>query len=103
MKHSACEAYFAKCAETRPYVVVAQAGSYATVTMDTCCFDIGDLDDQACVEARALFVNIAKDRQFLCGRNYFEVKRVPVEHASTLTKALVNVALRGVASRGDRH
>jgi len=99
-KHSACEAYFSKCAEIRPYVVT-QGSSYATVTMDTCCFS--DLDEQARIEAHALFVNFAKDREFFCNRNYFEVKRVPVEDAVTLAKALVSVALRSMSISGNTH
>lgn len=98
-KHSACEAYFAKCAEIRPYVVVTLGSSYATVTMDTYCFS--DLDEQARIEAHALFANIAKDREFFCNRNYFEVKRVPVEDAVTLAKALVSVALRSISRSGN--
>lgn len=98
IRHRLSEEFFSKGVEARPFVVVQQAGAtYARITMDTYCFSMGDLDEQACNEANALFANIAKDKEFLCGRNIFEVKRVPLVDADTLAKALVNVALRSAA------
>jgi hypothetical protein len=98
IRHRLSEEFSSKCAEVRPFVVVHEAGAtYAGIMMDTNCFGTGDLDEQACNEAYALFANIAKDKEFLYGRNIFEVKRVPLEDTDTLAKALINVALRSSA------
>lgn len=97
LKIAAQNKHFSVCAEAWPNVVVVENEGIASVEMDTYCFGPGDLDEQACGEALALIVNITGDQAFQCGTNFFKAKRVPIEDAATLARALINVALRAKA------
>lgn len=97
LKTAAQNKYSSVCAEVWPNVVFVKNKGIASVEMDTYCFGPGGLDEQACGEALVLFVNIAGDQEFQCGRNFFKAERVPIEDAATLARALINVALRAKA------